>query len=236
MTQTQSKPQTGVASALRSFVGAPFDPWTYRSLAYLLLAIPLGLLYFVVLTTGASLTLGLSITLLGPVAFVLTLLLLCALAWGDARLTGELLSVDLDATFPSTDDGVAPFLKELVLGRSTWRGIGFLLWRAVLGFLALAFLAVAGSITVELLLAPIGYGEHLRIHAFGAAYAIDTFERALLASGGGLVLAFLTLAGVKLVGHASAAVATALLGVGSGSASTGADLRAGPDEGGDGIE
>lgn len=206
-------PQTNSPSALRSFVGAPFDSWTYRSLAYLLLAIPLGLLYFVVLTVGASLTLGLSVTLLGPVVLALTLLMVNVLAWGDAKLTGELLATELRPGFPPTDEGFVPFLRELVLGRGTWLGVGFLVWRTLLGFFAMLLLVVAGSVALELLLAPVTYGQELGVHLPGETYPIHTAERAAGAAGAGLLLGLVTLWFVGLLGRASAAIATGLLRV-----------------------
>lgn len=187
----------------RNLLAAPVDPWTYRSLAYLVLAAPLGLVYFTVLVTGFALSLGLSITLLGPVALVLTLSVVLALAWVDAALTDGLLEVETVVRFPDADVGLWAFLKALILGRTTWLGVCYLAWKAVLGFVSFVGLLVAFSVTLSLLLVPAFYSDYTVV----ATYPIDTLERALAAGGVGLVLAYLTLVGVNLLGHLSALVA-----------------------------
>ncbi|ARS90368.1 sensor domain-containing protein [Natrarchaeobaculum aegyptiacum] len=192
---------------LRGVLTAPIDPWTYRSLAYLLLAFPLAILYFVVLVTGASMTLGLSITLLGPLAFLATLLAILALAWLDAAVTDGLLEVDVTTTFPETGEGIVAFVRELLLGPETWLGAVYVLWKTVLGFVAFVGIVVGLSLAASLLVAPLYYGEHVVV----GWYQVDTLVRALLAAAGGVVVGYLTLSLVNLTGHLSAVVAEGLL-------------------------
>jgi Flp pilus assembly protein TadB len=52
-------------SLLSQTLGSVIRRQTYRNLLYLLLALPLGILYFVLLATGLALGIGLVITLLG---------------------------------------------------------------------------------------------------------------------------------------------------------------------------
>ena len=127
--------------APRSFPGVPLKPWTYRTLAYNLLAVPLGFVYVLVLVTGAALTVGVGLTLAGPVFLLLTLLSVVALAHAAGRLTGGLLDVEVDPPFP--DDGTAVgFLKQFVLGRATWAGVVYLLCRSVLWLVTFVELVV----------------------------------------------------------------------------------------------
>ncbi|RQG98546.1 sensor domain-containing protein [Natrarchaeobius oligotrophus] len=196
----------------RSVLAAPVDPWTYRSLAYVLLAFPLGIAYLVAVTTGVSLTLGLSLTLLGPVALVVTLLTIVAFAWLDGTVTRAILDVDVKPSLPETGDGLVPFLKELALGRRTWLGGVYVLWKILLGIVGFVVLVVAVSVTTSLLATPFVYGSDLVIFTgISEPYAIDTLPRALGAAGVGVIVALATLYLSNLLGRASAAVAVALL-------------------------
>lgn len=198
------------APGLRPGLDAPLDVRTYRRLGYLLLTAPLGLAYFVTLTAAASLTLGLAVTLAGPVALVATLLLVLALARADLWLTNVALGTDAPGPrFPDTDGGAVDALTELVFRRDAWVAGLYLGWRSLLGLLAFLLFAVGAGLSFELLLAPLGYGETLVVNYGAGAVAIDTFPRALAAAGGGVAVALGTLFAADLLGRLSAVVAGA---------------------------
>ncbi|WP_254839313.1 sensor domain-containing protein [Natronomonas marina] len=201
---------TSPRDAVRSFLGVPLEPRTYRALVYNLLAFPLGIAYFVVLTVGLAATVGLSLTLAGPVALVVTLLSVVTLAWADGRLTGGLLGADIAPQFPDDDDPVE-FLKTLVFGRLTWTGAVYLLWRFAVGVVVFVVLVAGFSLAGSLLAAPFGYGEHLAVRVGAGSVAIDTLGRALAASLVGALIGLVTLHLSNLLGEANAAVADALL-------------------------
>lgn len=198
--------------ALHAFVGAPLSTQTYRNLAYALVSAPLGLAYFVLLTTATSLTIGLSLTLLGPVVLSVSLVAIPGIAWIDGRLTEGVLGADVDPRSPSTRDGLAATLKTLYLGRTTWAGIGYLIWRSLAGFAALVALAVGLSLAIGLLSAPLAYGSDLVVDYRLGSYAVDTFGRSLVAAGGGVAVLVVVLHAGNLFGRISAAVAAKLLG------------------------
>lgn len=201
---------TGPRDALRSFLGVPLEPRTYRTLAYNLLAVPLGFVYFLVLVTGAALTVGFGLTLAGPVFLLLTLLFVVALAHADGRLTGGLLDVEVDPPFP--DDGDAGgFLRQLVLGRATWAGVAYLLCRSVLGLVTFVGLVVGLSASASLLAAPLGYGEYLVVSYGAGTVAVDSPVRALVAAVAGVLVGLVTLHLSNLLGAVNAAAADALL-------------------------
>lgn len=197
--------------AARSVVGVPFELRTYRNLAYLLLAFPLGIAYFVALTVGFSLTLGLSVTLLGPIALGATLLGVVTLAWVDGALTRELLDVDVSPGFPEVDDGAVEFAKRLLLGRETWVGAVYLVWKFALGVAAFVVLATGFSLAISLLAAPFVYDETLEATYVMGTYSIDTLGRSLVAAGVGAIVGLATLHVGNLLGELSARVAQALL-------------------------
>lgn len=203
-------PSSGGGS--RPFRVAPIDPWTYRSLAYVLLAFPLGIAYLIAITVGVSMTVGLSLTLLGPIALVATLLSVVALAWLDGTLTRGLLAVDVTPSLPPTDDGLVPFLKRLVLGRETWLGAAYLGWKILLGIVGFVALVVGVSLATSLLVTPLVYGTDLVIYAgIGDPIAVGTLPRALGAVTVGLLVGLATLYLANLLGRVSAVVAASLL-------------------------
>lgn len=194
-------------------LGAPFDPQTYRNLLYLLVAMPLGLLYFVVLSAGVSFTAGLSLTLLGPVALLATTLTTLSLSWVDARLTDRLLGVDLSGpSFPADTDGAVAYAVELVTGRDAWVGAVYLCWRCVFGMVAFLLLTTGVSLAAGLLTAPLAYGEFLVVDYRLGVWNVDTLPRALGAAGVGLLVAYATLLFVDLLARAGRIVAARLFG------------------------
>lgn len=184
----------------------PLDGQTYRNVLYLLLAFPLGIAYFVALTTAVSTTLGLAITLAGPVAFVGTLLLALGLTHVDTRLSEVLLGVDLASPEFPDREGVVPYLRELVTSRDAWLGVCYLFWRFLLGLLAFVLLVTGLSLSVSLLAAPLAYGDSIVVNYQLGTWQVNTFSRSLLAAGVGLVVGFLTL----LVANGLASVAKAV--------------------------
>lgn len=184
----------------------PIDPMTYRSLAYLLVAIPLGIVYFVLLVVGFSLSLGLLVLLIGPVVFVSTLLIIIAATWFDGLLTEIILDTPVSPNVPSTDSAKA-FLTDLVLGADTWKGVVYLGWKALLGFLALFVLVLGASVSVRLLSAPLYYGDHLVVYMVGGHVSIGTLPRALGIAGIGAIAVYATLLVVHLLGLLTAKIA-----------------------------
>lgn len=191
-------------------IDAPLDPRTYRRLGYLLLTVPLGFAYFVALTVAISTTLGLAVTLAGPVAVVGTLLLVLALSRADLWITNVALGTDAPSPrFPDHEDGAVDALTALVFGRDAWIAGLYLGWRSLLGLIAFLLLTVGAAASFDLLLAPLGYGEALVVNYGYGVFVIDTLPRALAAAAGGVAVGLGTLFAADLLGRVSAIVAAA---------------------------
>lgn len=184
----------------------PIDPMTYRSLVYLILAIPMGIAYFVLLVVGFSLSLGLLVLLVGPVVFVATLFAIIALVWFDGLLTEVVLNSRVDPALPSTESPKA-FLKETVFGAATWKGIIYLGWKIILGFVAFVLLVVGFSVGISFLLTPLYYSQYLTIASFGDPVIINTFPRAMVVAVIGLASLYLTLVVVHVLGMVAGRIA-----------------------------
>ena len=87
--------RSSVLESLRTVLAAPLRRQTYGNIAYLTLTAVLGQLYFVGFVTGASLGLGLIITLLGLPILVGTLAATTGVVSLEAKLTGWLVGVDI---------------------------------------------------------------------------------------------------------------------------------------------
>lgn len=188
----------------------PVSPMTYRSFAYLLISIPLGLLYFPMLMTGFALSIGLSIVLIGPFVLVITLLLIVGCGWLEAALAEALLDAEVDPVFPS-NDSVADFFRDLFLAQGTWLSLLFLLWKVCLGFLALIGLAISWSIAVSFLFTPFFYGDYLVVQSWTTAYAVDSFSTAMALALVGVLVLYLTLLAANVLGHLCRIIAEGLL-------------------------
>jgi hypothetical protein len=93
-------------SALRKvpFFGVVADPQSYLNIVYLLLGLPLGIAYFVVLVTGISLGLGLVVIWVGIPVLLLVFLISWAMCQFEWVLTNTMLRENIP---PMTRSGQA---------------------------------------------------------------------------------------------------------------------------------
>ncbi|PAU84143.1 histidine kinase [Halorubrum salipaludis] len=197
-------------------VGVLVDGRTYRHLLYLLLAIPLGFVYWTLSSFGITFGLVLSVVLVGLVILLATLIGARIAAGFERWLANRLLGTDLDRydDVPDDTDGAVAGVRKYVDAASTWRGVGFLSLKffvTVLAFLLLVAL-VNG---LSLVLAPLRYPY---VATFGESngepvtWAIDTLPEALLATAIGVVSVLVALHVTNLVAYVCRQMATALLG------------------------
>lgn len=152
-----SLPTPSVETVLLS----PFRLQTYRNLVYLLLAFPLGVLYFTFLVTGVSLGVGLAVLVVG-VPMLLVVLACCHVGAGFERLTARyLLGVEISSPrypFVDTDDPMDG-LRALVFGSQTWKSMGYLLSKFAIGIGSFVLVTTLLSVGGALLTTPLYYDE-----------------------------------------------------------------------------
>ncbi len=148
----------GFVTALKNVFGVVARPGTYGNLLYLLLAFPLGLIYFVLLTTGISLGLGLYLIVVGLPLMVLVLMLwrqLVKLEQLQARwLLGQEVRPEPILRWAEVKRAWPWFRARLSSGL-TWKGLGFLFLKFPLGLGAFVLLVVMLSVSLALVTAPI---------------------------------------------------------------------------------
>lgn len=142
--------------ALRETLLAPARAGTWLNVLYLLLAFPLGLLYFVFLIIGGSLGLGFALF-----AFGVPLLLITVGAWWifaalERILARSLLGMDLpDAPRPwERAEGVLAKARAHFTSAATWKDLGFVLLKLPLGLFSTVVLIAAGGTATTLLVGP----------------------------------------------------------------------------------
>jgi hypothetical protein len=160
-----------LTAALKNIFGVVVKGRTYANILYLMLAFPLGLLYFVFLAVGISLGIGLYILIIG-----LPLLILTMLAWRQfvklerfksRRLLGARIEPEAILHWSSGQNAWRWFRSRLS-SPVTWKGLGYLFLKFPLGLLAFILLIVLGVVSLVLTAMPFIYqhvnvdvGEHI---------------------------------------------------------------------------
>jgi len=143
------------ASKEQGFFGVVADPQSYLNIFYLLLAFPLGIIYFVFLVTGLSLGFGMIITLAGIPILLLVLGGSWVMCEFERRITIALLKEDIPP--PSgrpVSEGLWPRLKAHLSDRVTWTGMLYLLLKFPLGIATFTIAVTVIAVTLGLLTAP----------------------------------------------------------------------------------
>jgi hypothetical protein len=191
----------------RRFLGAPLRSRTYRHLLYLLLAFPLGLVYFIGFVTGTAVGLGLLVTWVGLPVLLFTLAAASAAAGIEAQLARRLVGVDaavpaflrefdVDDGLTLPGDGFVDAVRRLVTTPSTWTAVVLLMYKFVFGIVAVVAVTAVGSISAALLAAPFVYDAPAGIVAGAAgagqyrigSWTVGSLPEALAVAGVGVLL------------------------------------------------
>lgn len=202
--------------ALSKSVGVIADRQTYKNLLYLLLAFPLGLIYYIILTVGFTVGIALSILVVGLGILFVTVLGVRFIASFERTLANTLLGTEI--TKPNDvrieGEGIVNNAKAYLQAPSTWRGLGFValkFWVGVLSFVLLvSFLGTA----IELLLIPLfpGGAFNIEVANWVVAESIQTTTEQVIAVPAGAILALFALHILNAFARASASIASSLLG------------------------
>ena len=197
-------------------VGVLVDGQTYRQLLYVLLAVPLGFLYYALFSVGLLFGLLLSIVLVGIVVLFATLLGARLVAGFERWLANRLLGTGLDPydDLPTDPGGRLGGVRKYVDAPSTWRGVGFLSLKSVVTFLA--FVPIFGlANAISLLAAPFRYpytASFGEVNGEPVTWAITTLPEALVGLSLGVVGVVVVLHVSNLIAYVARRMAVALLG------------------------
>jgi len=183
--------------ALVRFLRAPLELHSYTNLLFLALAFPLGLAYFIFLTTGLSLGLGLTLIWIGlPI-----LALVFAVSWGLIALERQLAIHLLGAAVPpmtriepSGPRGFWRTVSDFLGNPVTWKGMGYLLIKLPLGIvtfvLTVSLLSISAAFLLAPLLSPLGLGV---LEIDGVVWSVGSPAAAVACAVLGVLIAFLSL-------------------------------------------
>ncbi len=161
------------------------------NLIYLLLSLPIGILYFVVLITGFSLGAGLLITLVGIPILVAMIFVTYILGDLDRKMTSLLLGVNIakPEARPSNDDSARAILVAQVKSLQFWKELGYLLLKMPLGVISFTIAIVLVAVSLGFIAAPfiLTYAPQAQMMLWNG-FEIDTMQRAVVTAVVGLGL------------------------------------------------
>jgi hypothetical protein len=154
------------------FFGVVSDPRAYAAVIYMLLAGLTGTLYFSWAVIGASMSLGLSLTIIGVVFFILFMATVRALSLVEGRLVEVMLGERMPRrpAYPAAANGILERIGQLLTDPRTWGTLVYLLLMLPLG---LAYFIVAVTL---LSLGVVLAGSPLVALLSGGALTVGPFE------------------------------------------------------------
>jgi hypothetical protein len=202
------------SDALRHFIGAPFRPRTYGNLLYLLLALPLGVAYFVFLSVGLTAGFGLTLIWIGIPLLALVFAGTWAFAAFERQAAIHLLGAAVPPMAPPpTGEARTAWQRagDFFANPVIWKGMGFLLLKFPLGVVSFVATVVLLSVSGALVLAPLFWDlEGLSIDT--VVFRVDSPGGAWACSLLGVGLIFLSLNLLNALGSVWRGTATLLLG------------------------
>jgi uncharacterized membrane protein len=144
-------------SALGRFFGVYADPAAYLSLLYMLLSLATGVIYFTFAATGASLSIGLAILIIGVPFFLLFIGLSRVLALAEGRIVESMLGTRMPRR-PVHPGPKAPWMQriwDMLRDPRTWGTLLYLFLMLPLGVCYFMFAVVGIVVSVALFVAPI---------------------------------------------------------------------------------
>ncbi|HZV39284.1 MAG TPA: sensor domain-containing protein [Pseudoxanthomonas sp.] len=146
-------------SLLGRFFGVVADPRTYGALFYMLLALATGTFYFTWVVTGASLSAGLMILIVGIPLLLLFLMSVRLLSLVEGRIVEVLLGERMPRRplYTQRDKPWATRLKELFTDGRTWTAMLYFLLMQPLGVAYFTVAVTLLSLSLAFIATPIGF-------------------------------------------------------------------------------
>jgi hypothetical protein len=218
--ETVATPEAPVAprrSAFIRFLRVPLEARSYTNLLFLALAFPLGLAYFVFLSVGLTLGVGLTLIWIGlPI-----LALVFAASWGltalERQLAIHLLGAEVPPMGPARPQapaarrGLLHSVFDFLGNPVTWKGMGYLVLKLPLGIVTFVVTIFLLAVSASFLIAPFVYPAGL-LEWDGFVWNLDSPAAAVLCGAVGLLLAFLSLHALNGLASVWRMLAGAMLG------------------------
>ena len=175
----------------------------FGNLVYLLMMMPLGLLYFTILTIGFTLGAGMSITLIGLPILVSMIFVTYMLGDLERAITSVLLGVKIakPEARPARDNSAGAILRAQVKNGAFWKELVYLLLKLPLGIISFVLTALLVLMPLTLIAAPliVTFLPGTDFMVFDNV-RVDTMKEALICLGAGLGIGFVSIFLVNALG------------------------------------
>jgi Putative sensor/HAAS len=154
MAQPAARPAT---DPWQKVFGVFLDPRAYGSLLYMFLSLATGILYFTWAVTGLSLSLGLSVLIIGLPFFLFFLASIRLFALLEGRLVESLLGVRMPRRpqFASQAGSIWARLRVWLRDGRTWTTLLYMVLKLPLGIFSFVIFTVLTTLSLALLAAPV---------------------------------------------------------------------------------
>jgi len=191
-------------NALARFFGVIADPQAWGALFYLLLALVTGIMYFTIVVTGVSVTLGTLVLIIGIPMALLTLAVVRAISLAEGRIVEGLLGVRMPRR-PRTVEGaqgsIWERIKSWLTDARTWTTMLYMVLQLPLGITYFTILVTGIATSAAVMALPfaqmLAEGPLIRAGVYG--YYIEPWAYPLLVAAGVLGF-FITLWVAKGIG------------------------------------
>lgn len=193
------------SNPLLRFFGVIADPGAWGAMFYMLLTLATGILYFTVVVTGLSLSIGLFVLIVGVPVALLFVAAVRAISLAEGRMVEGLLGVRMPRrprTAGMVGGGFLDRLKGWFADYRTWTTMLYMLLMLPLGIIYFTFVVTALSVSLATFAAPIvQWVAHVPVFQLnGYGYLIEPWGAPFFFAGGILGF-FLTLWLAKGVGY-----------------------------------
>jgi hypothetical protein len=189
------------------------DSQSYKNLLYLLLGLPLGVLYFTVLVTGISVGVGLIVVaLIGIVILIGLWYVIRAFMHFERGLAIGLLDVTIApiSPLPESTGGLWQRFKTFMADRPTWIGVWYLFLRFAAGIATFTIAVTLIAVSLGLTFSPTWMWTSNDLE--WGSWTFDPFPWSFLAAPIGIILVFLSLHALNALARACGRWARASLG------------------------
>jgi len=201
-------------SSLGRFFGVAADPRTYGALFYMLLSLITGTFYFTWVVTGASISLGTLILIIGLPLLVLFFGSIRVLSLVEGRIVEALLGQRMPRRPPyiNRDRPWLSRIGDMFTDGRTWSTMLYLLLMLPLGIVYFTLATVLLSTSLTMLASPLLYfWDDSLIWVDGVPLSISHVWAIPLVTVAGLLLLFVTLHVARGIGHVHGWLAKQLL-------------------------
>jgi hypothetical protein len=189
------------------FFGVVASHQSYVNILYLLLSFPLGIFYFVFLTTALSLGVGLIPIFVGIPLLAFVFYLSRSMMGFERVMAENILNCKMSQPAPrlSTSVGFWAWIKNQVFDLQAWKSLIYLFIKFPMGILSFVATVTLSATSIALTLTPLVYGlirENISIDIFDPSYSsvfsllpveMSSFDKAVLGSLVGVALGIVSL-------------------------------------------